>query len=125
MKKSSSKILQILQSEFEHADSRRKLTQLLTSDIKQVNHYKVNRGAILGNHYHKETVEYFYITKGTFLMVLCSVINQNSVNRVLNKGSLVPVLPLLNHTIEALTNGEFMTFLTKAYSENDKDTYIQ
>ena len=53
--------MNVLKPEFVSQDSRRILSQLLTADIKQVNHYEAKRGAVLGNHYHKQTNEYFFI----------------------------------------------------------------
>ena len=106
--------MKLLEPEFSHTDSRRKLEQLVTDSIKQVNVYHANRGAVLGNHYHKKTTEYFYIAKG-------SVTYNDS--QVVNKGSIFVVYPQEKHTIECLTDVTMMTFLTHAYKEEDKDIY--
>lgn len=98
-------------------DSRRTLTQLLTVDLKQVNFYEAKKGAILGNHYHKETAEYFYITKGTAI----AQIGESSY--FVNRGSLFCVLPLERHTIECLSDISMMTFLTKAYTKENPDIF--
>ena len=116
-------MLQLLNPEFEHADSRRTLKQLVTADIKQVNSYKVTKGAILGEHYHKLTFEYFYIVKGSFLVVLRAVGDKMKWSKVLGKESLFCIPPSVIHTLEALTNGEFMTFLTKSYTKDNEDIY--
>ena len=116
-------MLNLLQPEFEHTDSRRSLKQLLTADIKQVNTYQVTKGAMLGEHYHKLTYEYFYVVKGSFLVVLRSIGVKGKVSQVLNKESLFCVQPFIVHTLEALTNGEIITFLTKPYTKEHSDTY--
>ena len=46
--------MKVLSPEFSHSDSRRRLTQLFTQNISQVNEYEVTKGAVLGNHYHKK-----------------------------------------------------------------------
>lgn len=110
--------MRILSPETAHKDSRRELKQLFTADIKQVNSYDVNKGTPLGNHYHKVSYEYFYVTKG-LLMVR---IGDNTFPA--NPGTLFCVEPNEFHTVEALSNkASFITFLTKAYSKEDTDTY--
>ena len=115
-------MLKLLQPEFEHADSRRTLRQILTANIAQVNTYQVTKGAILGNHFHKETREFFYIMKGTFLVILRKLTGE-STSQVVNKGTFFVVEPNNVHLVEALTNGEIMTMLTRAYTPESTDTY--
>lgn len=107
--------MRIIYPEFEHKDHRRKLTQLFTADIKQINSYDIKKGSILGNHYHKETHEYFYITKGTVLL--------NNHN-IFNKGALFVIEPMEKHTIDCLTDVGLITFLTKPYTKENTDTYV-
>lgn len=108
--------MQVLKPEFIHADSRRALTQLLTDAIKQINHYEAKKGAVLGNHFHVKTREFFYILKGS--------IRYNKL-KILNKNSLFVVEPGEKHSLECLTDVNMMTFLTKAYSEEDPDIYTE
>ena len=116
-------MLQLLKPEFEHEDSRRTLRQLITTDLKQVNVYQVNKGAILGEHYHKVTHEYFYITKGSFLVAIRKIYSKEVTSRIVGKQGFFVILPEIIHTLEALTNGEFMTFLTEPYSKYKLDTF--
>lgn len=106
--------MEILQHEFQHTDSRRRLIQLLTGDIKQVNVYEAKKDAILGNHFHKETTEYFYILKGT------ATYNDKI---ALNPGTLFIVKPEENHMIRCLSNVKMMTFLTKPYTKEEPDIW--
>lgn len=109
--------MNILAPEFRHSDARRTLTQLITDNIKQVNSYEIKRGSILGEHFHKETVEYFYITKGTALVR----VDDNSV--VMNRGSIFKVIPTETHSVEALTDLGLMTFLTVPFSQDKPDLW--
>ena len=81
----------MLSPEYQHKNQKRNLFQLFTDDIKQVNFYEAKKGAILGNHYHKETKEYFYITRGTVLLKT----NQGKelAQRIVNKGEFFLVEP--------------------------------
>ncbi len=106
--------MNLLEPEFRHEDSRRVLTQLFTASVKQVNLYEAKKGAIQGNHYHKETIEYFLIITGS--------VRYNG-KRELGHGDLFMVVPQENHTLECLTDVTMVTFLTKPYSEKDRDIW--
>lgn len=103
----------ILEPEFKHTDSRRSITQLFTSNIAQVNVYDAKKGAVLGNHYHKETIEFFYIVRGSLI----------ANDKVLSKGSLFVVYPEEPHTIECLTDVSLMTFLSKPFDLENPDLW--
>ena len=103
-----------LEPEFVSKDERRSLTQLLTADIKQVNVYEAKEGSVLGNHYHKQTTEYFYILEGK--------VGYNKAT-VLGKGSLFSVRPLENHTITCLSDVQMMTFLTVPFDKENPDLW--
>lgn len=107
--------MQLLNPEFKHSDARRTLTQLFTFPIKQVNEYHAKKGAILGNHYHKQTTEFFHITKGTLVY---------NGDRILNKGITFVVKPGEKHCLECLTDVSMLTFLSKPYTKEDTDTYV-
>lgn len=110
--------MEILSSEFVTKDSRRELQQLLTADIKQINNYHAERGAILGDHYHRSTTEYFYVTRGTFMVQVSS----NSF--AANPGFFFRVDPGEKHTLEALTDkASFLTFLSEPYDNDRPDIY--
>jgi len=104
----------LLEEEFKHVDSRRTLYQLLTRDIKQVNLYEAKKGAILGNHFHKETDEYFYLISGKIYY---------NESRILEPGDLFVVFPEENHVLECCTDVKLMSFLTKAYSKENPDQW--
>ena len=106
--------MKVLDPEFQHKDERRTLTQLFTSDIKQVNHYEANQGSILGDHFHKETVEYFFIVSG--------VVKYNG-EKLLSKNDLIAVYPEENHTLECLTRVELLSFLTKPFTKENPDLW--
>lgn len=113
----------LLQPEAKHSDDRRTLEQLLTAPVSQLNRYTVKRGAVLGNHYHVETVEYFYVTKGTISMMTKKLGAHIWNSRILNKDSLFKVEPRTVHVVEAMTNSVFLTFLSRPYKAHDTDIW--
>lgn len=103
----------VLEPELVHEDARRRLTQLFTADIKQVNIYECKADVTLGNHYHKETVEYFYILDGEML----------SNGKKMVAGDLFMFIPEQVHTIVTKTDCRFMTFVTKAFNLEAPDLW--
>lgn len=104
----------ILSPEFIHGDERRSLTQLLTEDIKQINYYEAKKDSILGEHFHVETTEYFYLIEGKIVY--------NGL-REIEKNTLFVVNPDESHTLKCLTDIKMMTFLTKAYDHDNPDIH--
>ena len=108
--------MKFLNHEFKHHDKRRILTQLLTSDIKQINTYEAVHGAILGDHFHKETIEYFYILSGVLIY---------NNKKILKKGDLFVVEPEEKHSLLVKSDkAVFMTFLTKPYTKENPDIHV-
>lgn len=107
-----------LKPEFIDKDERRSLTQLATADIKQINLYQANRKAVLGNHFHKKTFEFFLILKGAFNLVV------GSKHEVVTHGDFFVVEPPERHTLTCISKkGEFLTFLTIPYNKKEPDIF--
>lgn len=106
--------MNIIQTQYKHKDHRRTLNQLLTAEIHQINFYDAKKGAILGDHYHKKTTEYFYLTKGT-------VIYNDSY--VFNKHMMFSVEPGEKHKIECMNDVQMFSFLSRAYKPDDTDIF--
>ena len=101
--------------EFEHSDHRRTLKQLFTGDVAQVNLFYAKEGVVLGDHFHKETKEYFHILRG-------SVIYNDE--QVVSKGQTFRVDPNERHKIECLSDVVMMTFLSKPYKKENPDIHV-
>ena len=104
-----------LKPEFLHQDSRRILSQLLTDNIKQVNLYEAKAGSILGNHHHRDTIEYFYVIEGT---------GTYNDSEPISKGAFFKVIPKEHHSIFCITDLKMMTFLTRSYTKELPDIYV-
>ena len=53
-----------LNTDFEHADDRGRLVQIIHDGYKQVNILETKKGVTRGSHYHKKSREAFYVVKG-------------------------------------------------------------
>lgn len=115
--------MKLLNPEFKHSDDRRTITQLFTGWVEQVNTYEAKKGSTLGNHYHKHTIEYFYILKGTATVYLEDTVTHSAWSQVIRSGDLFVVHPYEFHTIDCLTDVEMMTFLSMPYDKDKPDIY--
>ena len=106
--------MNLLEAEYQHKDSRRTLTQLFTAPVNQVNLYEAKKGAVLGNHFHKETVEYFHVIKG--------VLTYND-SQVMTRGSTFVVYPQENHLLKCESDVTLMSFLSKPYDPKEPDLW--
>jgi len=108
--------MKLIEAEFTHEDERRKLQQLFTKDIKQVNFAQAKEGAVLGNHFHKETIEYFLITSG--------LVRYND-DKIMSKGDVFVVYPEEVHKLECMTDVDYVSFLTRPYLPESTDIWIK
>jgi dTDP-4-dehydrorhamnose 3,5-epimerase-like enzyme len=63
-------VIEILKPNFEFADERGQLTQLVRSGYSQINVVRSKGGAVRGGHCHKLNKEAFYIIEGTLELTL-------------------------------------------------------
>ena len=101
--------------EYSDKESRRILTQLFTARVEQVNVTEAPHGAILGNHFHKSTKEYFYVIRGSM---------KYNNKEMLKKGDLFMVEPHERHTLKVLSDkATFITFLSEPYNVDSPDLH--
>ena len=58
------KLYSLLTVDYKFEDDRGRLTQLFHSGYSQVNVLETKKGVIRGGHFHKNTIEVFYIIRG-------------------------------------------------------------
>ena len=81
-------------------------------------------GALRGNHYHKETIQYVYVMEGR-LKVLSQMPGEPVRSAVLGKGDLIVNVPHESHAFLALEDSDFLV-LTKGPrggKDYEDDTY--
>ena len=70
--------------DFENVDYRGSLTQLIHDGFEQINVLKSNKGAKRGAHFHKRSIEAFYVIEGSVEVLFRSKDEQETV--VFKKG---------------------------------------
>jgi dTDP-4-dehydrorhamnose 3,5-epimerase-like enzyme len=83
----------------------------------------MRRGAVLGHHYHRETRIYLYISRGAARV---STVEMRSGTRrctelASERGMYLE--PLQAHAIRFLVDSEILLLKSRAYREDDPDTY--
>ncbi|MBU1626638.1 WxcM-like domain-containing protein [bacterium] len=84
---------------------------------------QMNKGAVIGNHYHKKTLVFFFLTKGA---VKINIINVESSRRhqvELGENQGVILKTNESHAIHFLKESEFVMLKSIRYTPEDPDTF--
>ena len=84
---------------------------------------EMKEGAILGNHYHKRTRVFFYLTRGAAQVATLNVETgkKDSFGLKENQGCFFDVNE--SHAVRFIENGEFVMLKSLAYDPADPDTF--
>jgi dTDP-4-dehydrorhamnose 3,5-epimerase-like enzyme len=86
-----------LDPDFVHKDFRGTLVQLIHSGYQQVNVLTSRKGVIRGNHYHKKSVEAFYIIQGSVDVIFGR--ENESAEKHFESGAFFQIYPNVQHTM--------------------------
>jgi dTDP-4-dehydrorhamnose 3,5-epimerase-like enzyme len=84
---------------------------------------RMNSGAVIGNHYHKKTVVFFYLTKGSVRIKTVNVENGVRDDFYLHENQGVLLKVNESHAIRFLEESEFIMLKSLRYDSNDPDTF--
>jgi len=88
----------------------------------EVNYIESKKGSIRGNHYHKETVECFFIIDGKIRVTLIDLITNSKKVFTVGPRSIFIVKPNTLHTFEVLEDSKWINMLSKPI-KSEKDFY--
>jgi quercetin dioxygenase-like cupin family protein len=102
-----------------HRDKRGSIKDLIVKKGASVTYITFKKGAIRGNHYHKETIQHDFILSGK---LLCAAGNKQE--RV-EKGELITHEAKIPHAYEALEDSEMVSicFGKRVGEDYSKDTF--
>lgn len=108
-------------------DKRGTITDIFYKEkINHVAIIKSKKGVRRGDHYHKKTTQYMYITKG-MLEYWYKKLNSKSKAKmkILKPGDLVKTPPLEMHALKMLSSNEFIVFTVgkRGGKDYESDTY--
>jgi len=117
--------MEVIHKKSAFEDERGCITDILENEIiEYVTMISSKKGALRGNHYHKESVQYTFVLKGS-LKLLTQMLGAEIETTFIKPGDLVFTPPMERHALVALEDSEFL-ILTRGPrgGENyEKDTY--
>jgi len=106
-------------------DERGRIIDILEKEIVEyVTLISSKKGSIRGNHYHKESMQYIFVLKGS-LRLLTQMPGEKIETVLIKSGDLVFTPPMEKHTVIALEDSEFLVFTRgpRGGKNYEKDTY--
>ena len=106
-------------------DDRGEITDILIKEvIEYVTLITSVKGAVRGNHYHKETFQYIFMRSGR-INVLTQEPGSEVISVIIEKGDLVENPPMEVHSMIALEDSDFMVFTRgpRGGMNYESDTY--
>ena len=83
--------------DFQHIDSRGSLTQLIHDGFKQINVLDSKKGVERGSHFHKRSIEAFYVVSGSVQVSLWGRGSSETV--IFSKGDFFEINPFILHNM--------------------------
>lgn len=90
-------LFQRLNPDFQFADDRGELTQLVHEGYEQVNVLFTKAGVVRGGHYHKISEEVFFVVSGRVTVQLKK--DDKSCTETFEKGDFFKIFPWVRHTM--------------------------
>jgi dTDP-4-dehydrorhamnose reductase len=88
---------------------------------KEINYIESAKGAVRGNHYHKETLEGFFIIDGTIRIDLHRLENDKKESFIVRRGDILMIEPNVVHTFIILEAAKWINFLSRSIEGSNKD----
>jgi mannose-6-phosphate isomerase-like protein (cupin superfamily) len=115
---------EIVTAGFERKDSRGTFREVLNGfEARTFLCGQMREGAILGNHYHKKTRVFFYLTSGSVTVSILNVVTgeTDSFDLTENQGCFFELNE--SHAVRFTKPGDFVMLKSLAYDSDDPDTY--
>ncbi len=118
-------LIEFIKPDFEFADDRGSLRQLVHDGWKQVNYIVSKAGSFRGNHYHKENREAFFVISGSFKFTAESADGTAKENYSMKAGDFFVVPHYVNHSFDYIEDTELISLYSNGVEKADgtKDIY--
>ena len=117
--------MRVVRREKVFEDERGEITDILEKEfIDSVTLISSKKGAVRGNHYHKESIQYTFVLRGSLKLFVQSP-GWEVETAILEAGDLVYTPALERHALVALEDTEFLALTrgTRGGSAYEQDTY--
>lgn len=106
-------------------DQRGKIVDLIEKEnINAVTYITFSKGAVRGNHYHKETYQYNYVVSGK-IKLFTQMEGEALKETILSKGDFALTVPYEKHALQAMEESELLVFTRgpRGGKEYESDTF--
>lgn len=104
----------LIKSYFNFNDNRGKFVGIFQDyRWKEINYVESANSSVRGNHYHKQTVEGFFIIEGKIRICLIDFKNNSKRIFIAKKGDIVIVKPYTLHTFEIIEDSKWINMLSR------------
>ena len=115
--------MKLLAPYMKNSDSRGTFTGIINSGVwEEINIIETEEGCIRGGHYHKVTLELFYILSGTIEVEVAKEGVEKEIHRI-GGGEIFVIEPFEVHTFRCLTKCVWMNALSKKMDASNMDFY--
>lgn len=116
--------MKILETNVIISDSRGALEEITKTGLwQQLNHVKTNQGAIRGNHYHKYTSELHYVLNGELKLHIRDLKTNEEADYLFGEGDCFVVEPYEFHTLEHLTDVDYIVLFSEKFNQENPDLH--
>lgn len=114
--------MRVLEPYMMHTDPRGLVCGVTRQEwIREVNYVETVTGEVRGNHYHRETLEMFFIIDGRVRVSVRDVRTGETDERVFTKGDIFLVEPYELHTFRILADAKWINMLSKPVEGTNPD----
>lgn len=117
--------MKIIKSKIDHSDDRGIISDLIENEqLNAVTKITIKKGAVRGNHYHKNTWQWNYVVSGVMKLVT-RMDGGMPLETFLNAGDLALTVPNEEHALVAVEDCEVLVFTKgpRGGKEYESDTY--
>ncbi len=105
-------------------DNRGSITGISQGQLwEEINYLESKKNTTRGNHYHKKTIEGFFIIDGKIEVSILNLKSKKETKFIAQKGDSFYIEPFELHTFKILEASEWINFLSKSMNQ-EKDIHI-
>lgn len=115
--------MRVKKVEFEYKDKRGAFKQITSGNWKQLNILETKKGFVRGGHYHKQTLEFFYVQKGKIKLMIKNLKTGSKKTGTYKNGECFVIGPFESHTIKAISDSMLVVLLSKIHNAKKPDIF--
>lgn len=113
-----------VESKIFHQDERGFIHSVIRSgEWREINYIESQKGAIRGGHYHKKTLECFFIIKGLIDISIENIKSGKTEKFTAKARDVFVVKPFEVHKFQVLEDSAWINILSIAMNEHEKDMF--